>query len=174
MTATCAAVFAALNLCTAAPEEAPAPLPYSTAQQEAKCLTKTEARAAYPGAHIYWHGHRHCWDDQPGRRRIAPRAVAQARAQAPKPSRESKPESVSDPNGNKADRLDRLQKSSEVYYPALIREQAAIASDLYAVQRPITQWPLMLDIDVAGPDPDNGIDGCCWPNLQALLAETRR
>jgi hypothetical protein len=35
----------------------------------ATCLTKHEARAKFPRAHLYWHGTRHCWDNQRGRKR---------------------------------------------------------------------------------------------------------
>ena len=28
------------------------------------CLTKREARAHYPRAHLYWHGRGRCWDDK--------------------------------------------------------------------------------------------------------------
>lgn len=34
------------------------------------CLTKREARALHPKAHLYWHGSRRCWDDRSGRRKI--------------------------------------------------------------------------------------------------------
>lgn len=37
------------------------------------CLTKEEARAKYPGQHLWWHTLAHCWDDQPGRVHQAPR-----------------------------------------------------------------------------------------------------
>ena len=33
------------------------------------CLTKKEARAKWPGAHLYWHTERHCWDNHRGGKR---------------------------------------------------------------------------------------------------------
>jgi hypothetical protein len=30
------------------------------------CMTKREARAHYPRAHLYWHGSAHCWDNRRG------------------------------------------------------------------------------------------------------------
>src|SRR6516164_4913491 len=30
------------------------------------CMTKSDARAKFPEAHLYWHGSEHCWDDRPG------------------------------------------------------------------------------------------------------------
>jgi len=32
------------------------------------CMTKSEARAHYPRAHLYWHGQNRCWDNRHGRR----------------------------------------------------------------------------------------------------------
>jgi hypothetical protein len=39
------------------------------------CMTKEEARKAYPGDHIYWHGPQHCWDNKGAGRRQASTAV---------------------------------------------------------------------------------------------------
>jgi hypothetical protein len=33
------------------------------------CMSKAEARAKFPRAHLYWHTLDRCWDNQPGRRR---------------------------------------------------------------------------------------------------------
>jgi hypothetical protein len=33
----------------------------------ASCMTKREARAIWPRAHIYWHSADHCWDNRRGR-----------------------------------------------------------------------------------------------------------
>jgi len=38
------------------------------------CMTITEARAAFPKKHLYWHGPNRCWDANPGRQRLAQRA----------------------------------------------------------------------------------------------------
>jgi hypothetical protein len=35
---------------------------------------------------------------------------------------------------------------------------------------PITGWPLLIDIDDAASNPNNGVDGCCWPSLDTLRA----
>jgi hypothetical protein len=35
---------------------------------------------------------------------------------------------------------------------------------------PITGWPLLIDIDDEAPNPNDGVDGCCWPSLDALRA----
>jgi hypothetical protein len=36
-------------------------------------------------------------------------------------------------------------------------------------QRPMTGWPLLIDIDAADPN-NNGVDRCCWPSLDSLKA----
>lgn len=169
---TCAPILALLALCTATPEGPPGALPLADEQPAAACLTKQQAREKYPGAWLYWHGKNHCWDNR-GHRKVRPSPVKeQTFAQAPVRTSNPKTRSVvADASGNG---MQRLVPRIEVYYPALIQEQFAVANDLYTVQRPITEWPLMLDLDSAGPDPDNGIDGCCWPPLEQLMPGRRR
>jgi len=156
----CTAFLAALKLCTTEPEDTA--LSYTKVEQ-AECLTKEQARKAYPGAWLYWHGKNHCWDN---------RGPAHRRPSLPvKEKTFAKTTIVADASGNT---MQRRVPRIEVFYPALIQEQSAIATDIYTVQRPITEWPLMLDLDAAGPDPDNGIDGCCWPPLEQLMARQSR
>lgn len=162
----CSPILALLALCTMTPEPPPVALPLA---EEAVCMTRAQARAKYPKDWLYWHGKNHCWDNRAPARRI----IERTRAQRPEPKAASvsshhvkaTQQMLADASGNTAAR--RTAKI-EIYYPALMREQAAVAADLYAVQRPITEWPLMLDLDAAGPDPDNGIDGCCWPPMETL------
>jgi hypothetical protein len=34
---------------------------------------------------------------------------------------------------------------------------------------PMTGWRVLIDIDGhQAPDPNNGVDGCCWPSLDTL------
>jgi len=35
---------------------------------------------------------------------------------------------------------------------------------------PMTGWPVLIDVDGQAPNPNNGVDGCCWPSLDALKA----
>ncbi|MGB8392351.1 MAG: hypothetical protein WCE27_01795 [Pseudolabrys sp.] len=36
---------------------------------------------------------------------------------------------------------------------------------------PMTGWRVVIGIDgQAAPDPNNGVDGCCWPSLDTLKA----
>jgi hypothetical protein len=44
-------------------------LSLSSVCASASCLSRREARAQYGGAHLYWHGEGHCWDDRAGHRR---------------------------------------------------------------------------------------------------------
>jgi hypothetical protein len=156
----CPPVFALLAMCTATPEPPPAALPMVAEPAATSCMTKEQARIVYKTSHLYWHGSRHCWDNSRGTVRL----------RAPVNKRSPKQNSdevalVADANGNAAP---PPPGKIEIYYPALLRAQAEIASDLYSMQRPITDWPLMLDIDITGPDLEKGIDGCCWPAMETL------
>jgi hypothetical protein len=55
-------------------------LPVASAQA---CLSKREARAIWPRAHLYWHSANHCWDNRRGGRRYHGIMFA-SRAEAPK------------------------------------------------------------------------------------------
>jgi len=59
------------------------------------CLTKSEARRHWPNAHLWWHGTRHCWDNQRGRKRyrdpVFSKKVATATFTAPVPTVPSVP-----------------------------------------------------------------------------------
>jgi hypothetical protein len=169
----CTGILLAMKLCTAEPE--PPPLPYTAEQGE--CLNKQQARAKYGSSHLYWHTARRCWDDQPTRRYTAPRALAE-RQRSKAPTVRIAANALADANGTPAmkrvETYEQRKAKQEIYYPALLQQQAAITADIYAVQKPITEWPLMLDVDAAGPNPDSDLDRCCWPNLQILLLEQQK
>lgn len=68
------------------------------------CMTMPEARAAFPGKHLWWHGPNKCWDATPGRRQFAKQIKARetqreiqrdAQREARKAAREPQPESAS-------------------------------------------------------------------------------
>jgi hypothetical protein len=116
-----------------------------------ECMTKQEARARWPTKPIYWHGSSRCWNDQPlsSRRSTAPPAntsdsatKALAFVSAPRP---------------------KVIKT-EVFFPSLIVNNS-VSTDLFD-SAPMTGWPVLIDIDA--PDPNNGVDRCCWPTLDAL------
>lgn len=157
----CPAILVALAVCSATPQT-PASVLGLVEEQAAPsaCMTKEQARATFKTSHLYWHGSRHCWDNNRGAVRL----------RTPTNSRNPKRQSdevalVADANGTP---VQKREARIEIFYPALVREQHEVANDLYLMQRPITDWPLMLDIDVTGPDPDKGIDGCCWPPMETL------
>jgi len=165
----CTGILLALQLCTPAAEPAPLAL---TDEKPAACLTKSQARAIYKTAHLYWHTANHCWDDQPTRTRkyqdTSHRAAVPKRSRNPEAISDARAQALPvDPTGNATSYRTR----QEVFYPGLVAQQAEIAADIYTVQKPITQWPLMLDIDATGPraEPacieDNGI---CWLTVEAL------
>jgi hypothetical protein len=121
-------------------------------QASPECMTKQEARAKWPTKPIYSHGSSRCWNDQPLSRRAtttpsatsdsATKALAFVSAPLPKATK------------------------TEVYFPSIIVNNS-VSTDLFN-SAPMTGWPVLIDIDA--PDPNNGVDRCCWPSLDALKA----
>jgi hypothetical protein len=111
------------------------------ARASPECKTLAEARAAYPGKHLWFHGPRHCWDATPGRRHFI--RHRQAPTTAPEPI--------------KNDRRDPT-----IVWPTLTQGAGVDAPFLNAA--PATAWPLLLDVDAltAEPDPPE----CCWPAIE--------
>ena len=115
---------------------------------------KQEARAKWPTKPVYSHGTSRCWDDQPLSRRATTTPPAKtldsgtkARAlvlPAPRPK----------------------TTKTEVFFPPIIVNNR-VSTDLLN-GAPMTGWPVLIDIDA--PDPNNGVDRCCWPSLDALKA----
>jgi hypothetical protein len=125
-------------------------------QASPECMTKQEARANWPTKPIYWHGSSRCWNNQP---------LSSRRSTAP-------PEKTSD-SVNKAFAFDLSAPSpkatkTEVLFPSIIVNNS-VNTDLFN-RAPMTGWPVLIDIDGQAPDPNNGVDRCCWPSLDALKA----
>jgi hypothetical protein len=57
---------------------------------------------------------------------------------------------------------------TEVFFPSIIVNNS-VSTDLF-IGAPLTGWPVLIDIDGQAPDPNNGVDRCCWPSLDALQA----
>jgi hypothetical protein len=119
-------------------------------QASPACMTKQEARAKWPTKPIYRHGSSHCWNDQP---------------------LSSRPSTTPFPNTS-----DSVTKSSQVAKAeAFSRSMIVSDMDLFNAA-PMAEWRVLIGIDdligINGqaPDPNNGIDGCCWPSLDALKA----
>ena len=125
-------------------------------QASPECMTQQEARAKWPAKPIYWHGSNRCWNDQP---------LSSRRSTA-------SPANTSD-SVNKALALDLSAPRpkatrTEVFYPSIIVNNS-VSTDLF-IGVPLTDWPVLIDIDGQAPDPNNGADRCCWPSLDGLKA----
>jgi len=121
------------------------------------CMTKAEARAIWPRAHLYWHTADHCWDNRAGGGR---RYAARAEETSEKPRAKSKDKKVDPPPPT---------LRATIIYPSLKQGADAWSPDwLHAFAS--TTWPQLIDPDDA-PDPNAGKDGCCWPRLDQLLKE---
>ncbi|MGA7164483.1 MAG: hypothetical protein WBX37_11135 [Pseudolabrys sp.] len=57
---------------------------------------------------------------------------------------------------------------TEVFYPSIIVNNS-VNTALF-IGAPLTDWPLLIDIDGQAPDPNNGAARCCWPSMDALKA----
>jgi hypothetical protein len=123
-------------------------------QASPECMTKQEARAKWPTKPIYSHGSSRCWDDKPlsSRPSTTPPAktsdsITTARAlvlPAPRPK----------------------ATKTEISSPSMIVND----TDLFN-GAPMTGWRVLIDINGHQvPDPNNGVDGCCWPSLDTLKA----
>ena len=111
------------------------PCPTLAADNTPPCLSREQAKAKYPGAHLYWHTINRCWDNIPVGRsktviRAAPpiRPLPVERPQVPEPPPPGEP--------------------SSVFYPDLMPGNPPSASLL--VPEPVTQWPLT-DFDEMPP-----------------------
>jgi len=155
----CSPILALLAICTPVPDGPPKALPLADEKPAAVCMTKEQARAKYPKAWLYWHGASHCWDNIPGRRSSTARS---------EPIPISKPPAPSVASGSKQPNSDQ-RPSHEIIYPVL-RNSLGVGPEMLTAYE-LTHWPLLIDLDEmfdTPPDPDNGIDGCCWPKLETL------
>jgi hypothetical protein len=115
-------------------------------------MTKQEARAKWATKPIYSHGSSRCWDDQPLSRRAT-----------------TTPPAKTSDSVNKARALELpaprpKPTKTEVFFPSIIVNNS-VSTDLVN-GAPMTGWPVLIDIDA--PDPNNGVDRCCWPPLDTL------
>lgn len=152
------------------------------------CMTKDEARKAFPGDHIYWHGPQRCWDNNGGRRRQKPAAAnanpnesatsvaagdtpgeaVAGEASAPAADRPSEPVIVP-PVQFITDELSR-----GLSWPVLDRPVRAQQDDpVIASSRPAGDDD---DVVIGAPaaaagSPDYMLENCCWPPPQAGTGE---
>ena len=115
-------------------------------QASPQCMTKQEARAKWPTKPIYSHGSNHCWNDQP---------LSQGATTTPPPKTS---DSVTDARALDVSAPSLEAKNREAFSPSMIVND----SDLFN-GAPMTGWRVLIDIDgQVAPDPNNGIDSCCW------------
>src|SRR5262245_11182101 len=122
-------------------------------QASTKCMTKQEARAKWPTKPIYRHGSSHCWNDQ---------SLSSRRSTTPAANT-----SDSATNALASDPIRAKTTKTEIFFPS-VTVSDSVGSNLF-VGAPMTGWPVLIDIDEM-PDPNNGVDHCCWPSLDALKA----
>jgi hypothetical protein len=56
---------------------------------------------------------------------------------------------------------------AEIFFPPVTVSDSVTGNLLTGA--PMTSWPVLIDVDEI-PDPNNGVDHCCWPSLDALKA----
>src|SRR5215468_4829396 len=133
-------------------------------QASPECMTKQEARAKWPTKPIYQHGSSRCRNEQPLNSR--PSTTPSATDSATKTLALALP--VPRPKPTK----------TEIFFPSVVVKNSAdtdfftgkpASTELFA-GAPMTGWPLLINVDDEAPNPNNGVDGCCWPSLDALRA----
>jgi hypothetical protein len=122
-------------------------------QASPECMTKQEARAKWPTKAIYSHGSSGCWNNQP----------LSSRPSTTPPVKTS----------------DSIAKARALVLPAprpkATKTEVVNDADLFN-GAPMTGWRVLIGVDgligINGqvPDPNNGVDGCCWPSLETLKA----
>lgn len=119
------------------------------------CLSIAEARAAYPGKHLWWHTPAHCWNADRGRK-----FKGATKKPSPKPIRGD------NANSNKAEKIQPAPHETTIW-PFLITNAAAIDPQWFLPEQS-TGWPRLLDVDELTSD--TAPPECCWPPLEQLVA----
>ena len=127
----------------------------SDVQASPECMTKQEARAKWPAKPIYLHGSSRCWNDRPLSSPHSTTPPANASGSA------TKALALAPPARPKATK-------TEIFFPSVVVKNSA-STDFFT-GAPMTGWPVLIDVDSEAPNPNNGVDGCCWPSLDALRA----
>jgi hypothetical protein len=131
----------------------------SEVQASPECMTKQEARAKWPTKPIYSHGSSRCWNDQP----------LSSRRSTTTPTRTS--DSATNARAFDLSAPRPQATKTEVFLPSMTVNDIDLLNGA-----PMTGWRVLIGIDgligINGqaPDPNNGVDGCCWPSLDALKA----
>ena len=122
-------------------------------QASPECMTKQEARAKWPTKPIYQHGSSRCRNEQPLSSRTSTTPSANASDSGTKTLPRPKP------------------TKTEIFLPSVTVNDIDLLNGA-----PMTDWRVIIGIhDLIGikgqaPDPNNSVDGCCWPSLDVLKA----
>src|SRR5215813_5935497 len=133
-------------------------------QASPECMTKQEARAKWPAKAIYLHDSSRCWNDQP----LSSRRSTTRPADTSNSATKALALASSTPKATK----------TEIFFPSVVVKNSASTvfftgpstSTNLLTGAPITGWPVLIDVDGQAPNPNNGVDGCCRPSLDALRA----
>lgn len=135
------------------------------------CMTKEEARKAYPRDHIYWHGPQHCWDNNGGGRRQKPATVSEnPSGSAAKPSEIDTPSepvvnNPSEPVTIPPVRFISDELSHGLSWPVLNMPIHAQQDDpLPPAAPPAVEENVVIGAPaVAAGSPEYLLENCCWP-----------
>lgn len=126
--------------------------------EKTACMTREQARAAYPKQWLYWHGANRCWDNKPGARRQARQmhAAVVSRERSEPKSEFSPPKPTAAPP----------PQSPTIIWPTVTVTPVPLVREML-LGNEMTGWPLLLDIDqiTGAPPPVFEGDYCCWPQL---------
>lgn len=147
------------------------------------CMTLEEARKAFPGDHLHWHGPNHCWDNvgKGGRAKpaadakaadVAPASSAREEAQAGKTS-DLKPVEAGTPRRSAArapavpfiaDDPIRVMSWSTAAPSVPVQSETSPAPAVQQEPAPEADATIVVGAPNAAPgSPDYLLEHCCWP-----------
>ena len=103
------------------------------------CMTMAEARAAFPGKHLWWHGPNKCWDATPGRRQLAQRIQARQTQQSQREVQTAgrdRPIEVAAPEQNKPQNWSHESRWRDAMSRMRPEDDAALQSSAWASEAP--------------------------------------
>lgn len=145
------------------------------------CMTLNEARKAFPGDHLHWHGPKHCWDNVGKSRSQKPAANAKTADAAPASSASNKPADVDKPSqsaqpaaANDAPAVRGAAVPFIAEDPSRLASWSALATQPQAQQVEPSATPapapqvedanVVIGAPNAAPgSPDDLLEHCCWP-----------
>lgn len=137
------------------------------------CMTKEEARKAYPRDHIYWHGPQRCWDNNGEHRRQRLAVKANPNGGQTKPSEIGTPsepvvDKPSEPVAVSPVPFISNDPSYALFWPALNVPARAQQDDPAPPPPPPAAKEDQEDIVIGAPNaapgsPDYLLEHCCWP-----------